>query len=156
MLVIGLFTVSLSFTRADPASQPGSCCPSQEAAVVANATGVSTQQELSARWGIEVSALRLSAHGNLVDFRYRVVDPEKAAVLTNTKIKPVLVDQESGRELRVPSMPKVGQLRSTAQHLVAGKIYTALFANPGGVVKNGHKVTIVFGDFRAENLTVSE
>lgn len=156
LLVFGFFTVAVSHTRADPSSQPGSCCDAQPAAVVGNPAGGSTQQELSARWGIEVSALRLSAHGNLIDFRYRVVDPGKAVVLGNAKIKPVLVDQESGRELHVPSMPKVGQLRSTTQHLVAGKIYTALFANPAGAVKNGHKVTIVFGDFRAENLTVSE
>lgn len=136
--------------------------PGDEACAVHCAGGPATPsakpaaEDLAAHWGIEVSALRLSAKGNLVDFRYRVIDPAKAAILGSTQIKPVLIDQTSGAELHVPSMPKVGPLRSTAQRLVAGKIYTALFSNPGLRVKKGHNVTIVFGDFRAENLTVGE
>jgi hypothetical protein len=106
------------------------------------------------KWGIAVSGLFLSAGGNMVDFRYRVLDPAKAAVLTKADLKPSLVDQTTGAKLIIPSTPKVGQLRQTVQKPVAGKIYFMLFANTRHHVKSGDKVTIVAGDCRLENLTV--
>jgi len=151
-VLLGTFTLS-GADLAPRSPEPRSINP---AAVTTNSIAGPAPQELAARWGIEVKALRLSANGNLIDFRYRVTDPEKAAIMGSAKIRPVLIDLDSGAQLHVPSMPKVGQLRSTTQRLVAGKIYTALFANPTGAVKKGHKVTIVFGDCRAENLTVDE
>ena len=47
-------------------------------------------------------------------------------------------------------------MRSTGQRLAAGRTYTALFANPGRLVKPGNKVDIVIGDFHATDLTVGE
>lgn len=105
-------------------------------------------------FGVEISSLRLSANGHLIDFRYKVLDPEKAKALVNREDKPVLIDQATGQKLHVPSMPKVGSLRQTAQSLTAGKIYFVLFSNAKKVVKSGQKVTVSIGDFRAENLTV--
>ena len=105
-------------------------------------------------FGIDITSLRTSAGGRMVDFRYKVLDPEKAATLAKRENKPYLIDQATGTRLLVPSTPKVGPLRQTAQKLAAGKIYFALFSNRAGVVKPGSKVTIVIGDFRAENLTV--
>jgi hypothetical protein len=109
---------------------------------------------LERQWGIQVSGLFLSAGGNMVDFRYRVLDPAKAAALTKADIKPSLLDQTTGAKLIVPSTPKVGQLRQTVQRPVAGKIYFMLFANTRHHVKKGDKVTIIAGDFKAENLAV--
>lgn len=109
---------------------------------------------LESQWGIEVTSLRLSAQGRMVDFRYKVLDPAKAGTLSDRESKPYLLDQASGKKLLVPKTPKVGPLRQTAQEPEAGKVYFALFANPGQVVKRGSKVTVVLGDFRAENLTV--
>lgn len=111
---------------------------------------------LAAKWGIEVTALRLSANGNIVDFRYRVIDPKKASLLVDPKITPLLIDQENGAQLHVPSMPKAGQLRGITEHPTAGKIYIMLFANTRKAVKPGHKVTLVVGDTRAENLLIDE
>jgi len=90
----------------------------------------------------------------VVDFRYKVLEPDKAATLSDRESKPYLLDQASGKKLLVPKSPKVGPLRPTATKPEAGKVYFALFANPGQVVKAGSKVTVVLGDFRAENLTV--
>jgi hypothetical protein len=110
--------------------------------------------ELARRWGIQVSSVFLSGGGNLVDFRYKVVDPVKAAALTKPENKPTLINQTSGAKLLVPSTPKVGQLRQTTRQPVAGKLYFMLFANTRHHVKSGDKVTIAMGDFRVENLTV--
>lgn len=113
-----------------------------------------SQSGLKEKWGIEVTSLRLSANGRMIDFRYRVFDPAKAATLGDPHSKPCLIDQATGARLKVPNMPKIGPLRQTATRLEAGKIYFALFANAGLVVKSGCKVTVEIGDFRAENLTV--
>jgi hypothetical protein len=111
-------------------------------------------EDLAQKWGIKVTSLHLSANGYMVDFRYKVLDPEKAATLGDPKAKPSLVDQATGAKLIVPNSPKVGPLRQSALNLTAGKVYFALFSNPGKLVKKGNKVTVAIGDFKAENLVV--
>ena len=109
---------------------------------------------LREQWGVEITSLRLSAHGRMVDFRYRVLDPVKAATLAKREFKPQLIDQATGAILTVPDTPKLGPLRQSAARLIQGKIYFALFANTRCMVKSGSHVTVVIGPLRAENLTV--
>jgi len=106
------------------------------------------------RWGIKILSIRQSAAGYMLDFRYRVMEPEKAIQLNNRKVKPYLIDQTSGAKLLVPNPPKIGPLRQTSVKPIPGRTYFILFANPGKFVKPGNKVTVVIGDFRAEGLTV--
>lgn len=103
-------------------------------------------------WGIQIVGIRQTAAGHMLDFRYRVLDAEKAEALFVRQTKPHLIDQASGKVLAVPRMAKVGPLR-TSDKPQEGRIYWMFFANPG-VVKAGSKVTVVIGDFKAENLTV--
>ena len=109
---------------------------------------------LEAQWGIQIESLRLSAGGHMIDFRYRVLDPEKAAALAKRENKPCLIDEATGATFVVPRTPKIGPLRQTAQRLTAGKVYWMFFSNPGKFIKLGAKVTVVIGDFRAEHLEV--
>lgn len=108
------------------------------------------------RWGVRIEGIRLSAAGNMLDFRYRVIDAEKASPLVDRRVKPYLLDQASGARLMVPSSPKVGPLRQTSADgkPLAGRTYFILFANPGKYIKAGSRVTVVIGDFRAQDLTV--
>ncbi|MHC4707039.1 MAG: hypothetical protein ACYS8I_08130 [Planctomycetota bacterium] len=106
------------------------------------------------RWGIQICGIRLSAADYMLDFRYRVMDPQKAAPLLDRNVKPYLIDQESGAKLIVPTPPKVGSLRQKSNEPVAGKIYFIMFSNPGRLVRKGNKVAVVIGHFRAESLTV--
>jgi hypothetical protein len=105
-------------------------------------------------WGIEVSSLRMSGNGHLIDFRYKVLDPAKAATLADPRYKPILIDQSTGIKMSVPNTPKMGPLRTSSKNLQVGRIYYMLFANKGLLVKAGSKVTVLIGDFKAENLTV--
>lgn len=109
--------------------------------------------ELSAKWGVEVIGLSNSAGGRLVDFRYRVVDVEKALPLFDGRIKPMLINESNQARLPVPMFPMIGSLRTTnrGKNIQAGKIYTIMF---GGGVKSGDKATIEIGNFRLEHLTV--
>lgn len=111
-------------------------------------------QQLAAQWGIRIESLRLSAHGRLLDFRYRALDCAKAAALSDPASQPGLIAEASGQRLKVPNMPKIGPLRSTALAPKPGTIYTILFANAGPGVKAGDLVTITIGEFRAEHQPV--
>lgn len=108
---------------------------------------------LEERWGVKALSIRLSAEGYMLDFRYRVLDPEKALPLFDRKIKPYLVDEASGAIMAVPEPPKVGALRNTRQPK-PDRTYFVLFANPGRFVKKGKAVSVVIGEFKAEHLIV--
>lgn len=115
-----------------------------------------SQDVLEEKWGIKIEGIRTSAGGYMLDFRYRILDAEKALYLLDRKNKAYLYDQASGAKFAVPAPPKVGSLR---QKVKVGKpkenrTYFILFANPGQYVKPGNMVTIEIGDFKVENLIV--
>lgn len=113
----------------------------------------SSAKELAETWGIEVSSIRLTAHNHMIDYRYRVLDADKAADLFKRQIKPQLIHQETGRVLAVPDTAKVGPLRNsnTPQN---NRIYWMFFGNAGNLVKAGDKVTVIIGDFVVKDLVV--
>ena len=133
------------------ATEPAVAPPQTNTTAVASAIPA---QNLAEKWGIEVSGVFLSAGGNMVDFRYKVLNPAKAAFLTKPDTKPSLLNQSSGAKLLVPDTPTVGQLRQTTRQPVIGKLYFILFANTRHHVKSGDKVTVSAGDFKVENLVV--
>ena len=110
-------------------------------------------EQLAETWGIEVTSIRLSTHNHMIDYRYRVLDADKAADLFKRQIKPFLVHQESGKVLAVPETAKLGPLRNS-NIPQEGKIYWMFFGNTGNLVEAGDKVTVVIGEFRVENLIV--
>jgi len=113
----------------------------------------SAAQNMKEQWGIEITTIRMAVDGRMVDFRYRVLDSKKAAPLFVRKTKPYLLDQASQKVLAVPDMGKVGPLR-TSDKPQDGRIYWMFFGNGRGLVKAGSKITVIIGDFRAENLVV--
>lgn len=122
---------------------------------LAEPTATAGPQEAEEQLGIKVEAVRWSADGYMLDFRYRVVDPEKALqTIMDRSIKPYLIDEASGAKFLIPSSPKVGPMRQTTRRPEAGRIYWQLFANPAKYVKPGSQVTIVVGDYRLEHLVV--
>lgn len=113
--------------------------------------GTPTAEE---RLGIKVEGIRRSAAGYMLDFRFQVVDPEKAKPIMNRSIKPYVIDEASGAKFVIPSSPKVGPMRQTARQAEAGRSYWLLFANPGRYIKPDRLVTVVVGDVRLEHLVV--
>ena len=119
---------------------------------VAAPSSLSMTQDRNEEWGIKELGIRLSAAGYMLDFRYKVLDPEKASLLLQRQAKAYLIDQTTGKKLGVPRT-KLGPMRQTSVKPIADREYFILFSNPG-VVKPGSKVTVVIGDFRIENLIV--
>jgi hypothetical protein len=105
------------------------------------------------KWGIKPLTVRQTANGNMLDFRYRIIDAEKASPLFHPTIKPLIIDEDTGAVMSVPNVPKVGSMRSTRKPL-KDRNYFMLFANSQKHIKPGHKVTVVIGDYRAEHLVV--
>jgi hypothetical protein len=108
---------------------------------------------LKRQWGVEVMGVRLAGAGYMLEFRYRVLDDEKAQALFERRTKPVLVHERTGAELAVPRPPKTGPLR-TSNPPIEDRTYWMFFANPGRLVKPGEKVSVVIGEFRADGLVV--
>jgi hypothetical protein len=89
----------------------------------------------------------------MIDFRYRVLDPVKAKELFVRQNHPALIHQKTGKVLAVPETAKIGPLRNSDPPK-QGKIYWMFFGNAGSLVKAGDRVTVVIGEFRAEDLVV--
>jgi hypothetical protein len=133
---------------------PQPAASSESLAVTKEPTQLEDQLvQIEEKWGIHILGARQSANGYIIDFRYRIIDPEKSSSLLDRKIKPYLVDQATGARLTVPNMPKLGALRAKGKP-EANREFFILFGNPGGAVKKGSQVTVVIGDLKVENLVV--
>lgn len=107
-------------------------------------------------WGIDIVSLRLTAAGHILDLRYRVIDPVKAFPVLDLKVKPVLIDEESGRDLSVYTAPRIGGLRQKTRRPEAGRVYFVLFSNPNSLLKEGSTVTLKINDVRVHRIPVGQ
>ncbi|HST09021.1 MAG TPA: hypothetical protein VLL05_01485 [Terriglobales bacterium] len=104
-------------------------------------------------WGVGSFGAKVVESGEMVRFSYRVLDPEKAAVLNDKHNDPALIDEAAHVKLSVPTLEKVGQLRQSSNP-EAGKVYWMVFSNKERYVKRGDRVSVVIGKFRVDNLLV--
>ncbi|HRZ46093.1 MAG TPA: hypothetical protein P5555_12960 [Candidatus Paceibacterota bacterium] len=102
------------------------------------------------RLGIEVVSVRLTAADRALDVRYRVVDAAKAAALDTSENMAYLVDEANGLKIGTAQPPPPLEVHQPAK----GRVYGVMFANAGGALQAGSKVTLVVGQARANNLTV--
>ena len=105
------------------------------------------------QWGVEILFVRQMSAGYMLEFRYKVLDADKAAPLFERQTKPVLTHVESGARMIVPTPAKTGALRNSNAPL-EGHTYWMFFANPGRFVDQGDRVNIEIGDFLVEGLVV--
>lgn len=108
---------------------------------------------LKRTWGIEILFVRQTAGGYMLEFRYKVIDPEKAMPLFERQTKPILTHVETGAKMIVPTPAKTGALRNSNAPL-ADHTYWMFFANPGKLVEQGDVVNIDIGKFLVEGLVV--
>jgi hypothetical protein len=104
-------------------------------------------------WGVDSLSLKWTESGEVIRFAYRVLDPNKAKVLNDKKSEPSLIDPAKGVKLVVPSLEKIGKLRQSSTP-EAGKSYWMAFSNKGRLVKQGDRVDVLIGQFKAEGLVV--
>jgi hypothetical protein len=109
--------------------------------------------QLERMWGIHILGVRLVSSDWMLQFKYRVIDPEKAKLLLDHQAKPYLTDKTSGAMLAVPAMENIGELRQVSS-LAAGRDYFIIFGNANKVVQRGGRVNIEIGAFLADDLVV--
>lgn len=137
----------------DPDWQP----PVTPKVVIPSPVDPEQAKKLADEWGVELISLNLTSAGFMMDFRFRVLNADKALSLFDHRIKPYVVAERSSIKLPVPMAAKVGAMRPTnrGKNIKADKNYYMIFANPDRHVKSGEKVTVIIGDFKVEHLTVN-
>jgi hypothetical protein len=114
-------------------------------APIGNTTPISPAIE--EQWGVRITQVGVTADGGLVDFRYIVLDPDKAlAMLQDEKTLPTLVTEESG------AIVNSAALMAHKHELVAGRTYFLLYRNTKGAIKSGTPVTVKIGELRLEHV----
>lgn len=130
------------------------CASSQHTSAAEDAEA--TRQLAEAQYGIRIEGLQLSAAGSMLDLRYRVVDPVKAAPILDPKLQPYLLDEARGAKLGVPVSPVLGRIRQTSRNNVihTDRTYFVMFGNPGKALHSGDKVTLQLGQMKITDLVV--
>ena len=103
--------------------------------------------EIEATYGIRPVLVALTDATGLVDFRFQVLDVDKAGVMHGSFDTLPHFITPSGKEIRLSRIP-------THHNFLVGRTYYMLFANANSAVKPGDKVTLVMGDLRLENIPV--
>ena len=153
-VVLAFLLVVVPDARSDVGSQP--LAPSKGLTVIQPMPAPHHPREktyMKRKWGVEFLFLRETAAGYMLEFRYKVLDPMKAAPLFVRKTKPVLTHVRTGRQLTVPVPAKTGALRNSDTPL-ADHTYWMFFANPNKLVKPGDRVNLQIGDFAVEGIVV--
>jgi hypothetical protein len=148
-----LLVVALTAPPAAAVAATAPSAPADPLSAVVSSHHPRQATRIKRQWGVDVIGVQQTAAGYMLEFRYRVIDPAKAKPLFERKTKPALVHEASGSRFVVPTPPKTGALRNSNPPL-AGHTYWMFFANPGGYVKPGERVSVVIGDFRADGLVV--
>lgn len=135
-LIRGLFALVLPALLIVGCATPGGA-PASRASVAGTAAPIDSL-------GIVVHGLHLSAHGNILDLRYRVTDPQRAAALLDSKSRVQLLDPQRGAALGIPESPVIGPMRQTARNhvLYRDRDYFVLFVNPAHAVQAGETLAL--------------
>lgn len=121
--------------------------PERKADVRAGTTLV-TREGMAARYGIDITLIGVTAAGGLIDFRYQVVDPDKAnAIVHDLRLFPKLVVEDTGVTLALRSLP-----HSHRRVLELGGTYFFLLPNANNAIHARSLLTLVIGDARLEHV----
>lgn len=162
-LLMGVILSSALNLRAQAPSAPGSIQPSNPSTAPAqlHRASVPTNNGWHARqgqyfqrnYGVDIQGVQRVASGEMLAFRYAILDPAKAKAFNDKKNSAYLIDEKTGAKLTVPQMEKVGALRTTNTPQ-EGRMYWIVFANTGRIVTAGSTVDVVIGDIHVNGLTV--
>jgi hypothetical protein len=99
--------------------------------------------------GVRIVRVAVSGAGGLVDLRYQVLDPDRAAAIHDRATPPELVDERTG--VVVDSL-LMGH--SHEGRFKPAQTYYLIFDNPGSLVRRGSRVTVRLGAARVADVPV--
>ena len=107
---------------------------------------VTTQAAFEEKWGIHVSHIAVVADGGLIDFRFQVIDSDKASPVMEVETRPHLYVEGTGQEVS-------GLYHIMHNHAIAaGESHYLIYNNANGAIKRGTSISVVIGDMRLEHL----
>lgn len=104
-----------------------------------------SQQMLEDRFGVTVKLIGVTAAGGMVDFRFKVLNKEKAEFLVGGAVDIKLLHVSSGVEL-----PASQEHAAHRDELIDGSIYYHFYPNVQNIVKPGDLIAVLFGSIRLE------
>lgn len=104
--------------------------------------------QIEQQWGIRVTLVQLLADNGLVELRYMVVDPAKAARLhaDTTSLTNIPWIKVEGSDLSIRSRSVMYHFQHGVGQGVEGNTYSIIYGNAGSAVHVGSKVSIVMPD----------
>lgn len=99
--------------------------------------------------GLHIVRVAVIAGGGMIDLRYQVIDPDKAAIVHDTVNPPRVMDQSTGKVFQIPLMDHAHR-----KALRPGGTYFTILMNSAGAIKPGSRVTVMVGEERLENVIV--
>ena len=113
---------------------------------------------LEKEYGIKIQGVSRIAGGHMLIFKFHVDDPKKARTLTNLKNNYFLIDNATNKKIPVTIDSKVREARLSqrVKRQMIAPVYDhyIMFVNESGVIKQGSKVTVEVGSFKARDLIV--
>lgn len=112
--------------------------------------------DLEKDWGIQPVFLRISGGGYMIEFRYKVIDTQKALILSANKVFPSMLSMKSKAKLAVPYSSTIGYMKSNRKFLKQDRNYIVFFANENRHMLPGDQVKIQVGDQVTVPLTIDK
>lgn len=132
LLLVAAFVIGARLSQSGPAS---------------SAAGIPSNPAFEQALGVRLTQLAVSADGGLVDVRFLVLDPIKAADLTaDVNSVPKLIVEGTG------DVVSSAALMGAKHDLRAGRTSFLLYRNTHGAIRRGTLVTVVFGDLKVEHV----
>ncbi len=109
-----------------------------------------TAADLVQRSGVKLVRVAVTGGGGLIDVRFQVVDPDKAASLHQPRTPPAVVDERTGLVVHDLLMN-----HSHTGPMKPAQTYYLVFENPGGWVRSGSQVSVLLGDAQVDHVVVA-
>jgi hypothetical protein len=110
---------------------------------------VVSEAGLAERIGVRIEHVSVSGGGGLVDLRFQVVDPDKAAAVHDRGAPAAVVDESTGVVVNALLM---GHAHTAP--FKPGVTYYLVFENPGNLVHRGSDVSVLLGNAQVEHVVV--
>jgi hypothetical protein len=133
----------------DPSAAPSAAVAAGDGAPLALQRPTVSNNGLEESIGIRIQRVTMTGGGGLIDLRFQVIEPSKAAGVHDTATPPTIVDESSGLV--------VDQLLMNHAHsgtFAAGRSYYLVFENPGNLIHQGSTVSVLLGNSQLEHVVV--
>ena len=105
-----------------------------------------SEAAIADKWGIRITHIAVLADGGLIDFRFQVLDPDKASPLFDLATRPIMIVEKTGKQVDSLYHPPHGH------DIAAGQSQYFIYNDSYGAIQSGVSVSVLLGDLRLEHV----